>query len=74
MMCIFITTFHVILTTAAGKSKQWPYMLDYVAVKVPPEDWSDASIAWWYGLVALATGFVHVRLETLPLSFFNLVY
>jgi len=59
-MCIFVTTFHVILTTAAEKSRQWPYMLDYVAVTVPPIDWSDASIAWWYGLVALATGFVHI--------------
>ena len=32
MMCIFITTFRVILSTASQKSKQWPYMLDYVAV------------------------------------------
>lgn len=59
MMCIFITTFHVILSTASQKSKEWPYMLDYVAVQVPPIQWSDASIAWWYGLAALATGFVH---------------
>jgi len=60
MMCIFVTTFHVILSTASSRSKQWPYMLDYLAVDVPPTDWSDASIAWWYGLVALATGFVHI--------------
>lgn len=59
-MCIFVTTFHVILSTASEKSREWPYMLDYVAVQVPPDDWNDASIAWWYGLVALATGFVHI--------------
>jgi hypothetical protein len=61
LLMAFITSFHVILTEASARSREWPYMLDYVAIEIPPDSWTYVTIAWWYGILALASGLVHVR-------------
>ena len=66
MLMVFITSFHVILTHAAVRSRQWPYMLDYVAISIPPDNWNSIAIAWWYGLLALGSGLVHVSTTSSP--------
>ncbi|KZS88888.1 hypothetical protein SISNIDRAFT_528646 [Sistotremastrum niveocremeum HHB9708] len=70
MLLCLVLSFNVILTTAANKSREWPYMLDYVAVEIPPDNWGTVSIACWYVLEAVVAGIVHIT----HIQFLTLLY
>ncbi len=48
------------MTRSADNADVWPYDLDYVAVIVPPLDWSPAQNAAWFFLQALNNAFANV--------------
>ncbi|OBZ69865.1 hypothetical protein A0H81_10275 [Grifola frondosa] len=67
-----IATVHVILSTATVQSRTWPYMLNYVAVDIPPmEDntgWTTAELAAWLLMNATTSGLIqitHIQFLTL---------
>lgn len=55
-------TLGVVLHQVHQRSRVWPYMLDYVAVVVPSDQWSETKEAWWYVMESTTSGLVHVRL------------
>lgn len=53
-----VSTVYVVMSTVDGQSQTWPYMLNYVAVNIPPEaseGWSLAGRAAWL-LMQATTG------------------
>lgn len=50
----------VILHHCGETSDQWPYDLDYVAVKVPGPSWTTGEEAAWYLLQAICNGLANV--------------
>jgi hypothetical protein len=55
-------TLSVILTSVRKTSRQWPYMLDYVAVDVPLANWTIVDNGLWYTLDATTSGLAHVMI------------
>jgi hypothetical protein len=53
-------TLSVILGSVLDTSREWPYMLNYVAVNIPLDNWSDLDNGWWYALDAVTSGLAHV--------------
>jgi len=53
-------TLSVILASVHTTSRQWPYMLDYVAVDVPLANWTIVDNGLWYTLDAVTSGLAHV--------------
>lgn len=53
-------TLSVILGDVLGTSREWPYMLNYVAVDIPLQSWSQLDSGWWYTLDAITSGLAHV--------------
>ncbi|KAG8830074.1 hypothetical protein FRC17_005495 [Serendipita sp. 399] len=49
----------VILGAAHGTSREWPYMLNYVAVDVPLQNWTQIESGLWYTLDAVTSGLAH---------------
>ncbi|KAG8765436.1 hypothetical protein FRC16_008044, partial [Serendipita sp. 398] len=49
----------VILGSAHGTSREWPYMLNYVAVDVPLTNWTKLESGLWYTLDAVTSGLAH---------------
>lgn len=50
-----IASLHVIMSTASDESKTWPYMLNYLAVDLPPQTakgWSTAELMAWLFMMA----------------------
>lgn len=43
---------------------QWPYDLEYVAVKVPKASWTSGEEAGWYLLQAICNGLANVGFVT----------
>lgn len=62
LLVSLILTLVVVLHSSYAKSRQWPYMLDYVAVTVPLSNWSQTALVFWYTLQAVVSGIVNVRL------------
>lgn len=66
LLISLIATIHVVLSTSFTESKQWPYMLSYIAVNVPPSeetnvnDWSVAERATWLVMNASTSGLIQV--------------
>jgi hypothetical protein len=58
LLISLIATLWLVLTTAHAASSEWPYMLDYIAITVPPSTWSDAKKTWWYIMQATTSGIV----------------
>jgi hypothetical protein len=58
-------TLSVILSDAHSTSREWPYMLNYVAVDVPLTNWTQVGAGWWYALDAVTSGLAHVSGLTL---------
>ena len=60
-----IATLHVVLSTTMLESQNWPYMLTYLAVDIPPlheiEGWSTAELAAWLIMNATTSGLIQVR-------------
>ncbi|KAJ7593739.1 hypothetical protein C8J56DRAFT_420604 [Mycena floridula] len=44
LLISLIATLHVVLSSNLEESKQWPYMLSYIAVRIPPM--VDAPVGW----------------------------
>jgi len=59
-----IATLHVVLSTTMLESQNWPYMLTYLAVDIPPlhqtEGWSTAELAAWLIMNATTSGLIQV--------------
>ena len=59
-----IATLHVVLQAASLESRQWPYMLNYVAVDIPPlqerDDWTSGELAAWLLMNATTSALIQV--------------
>lgn len=67
LLISLIATIHVVLSQTLAQSELWPYMLNYIAVNVPPpldgEDadmWSMAERATWLVMNASTSGLIQV--------------
>ncbi|KAI0774811.1 hypothetical protein BD413DRAFT_454794, partial [Trametes elegans] len=67
-----IASMHVILSSTIEQSLQWPYMLDYIAVDIPPltdnTDWEMGELAAWLLMNATTSGLIqitHIQFLTL---------
>ncbi|KAF8706698.1 hypothetical protein RHS03_04806, partial [Rhizoctonia solani] len=63
-------TLIVVLKHAHERSKGWPYMLDYVAVDIPSDQWTDTQEAWWLVMESTTSGLVHIT----HIQFLTLLY
>lgn len=59
-----IASLRLILSNAGEESSQWPYMLNYIAVGVPPQvdntQWNTAGLAAWLLMNATTSGLIQV--------------
>jgi hypothetical protein len=67
LLISLIATIHVVLSATASESSNWPYMLSYLAVNLPPLDqdldleiWSMAERATWLVMNATTSGLIQV--------------
>lgn len=66
LLISLIATLHVVLSATMQESTQWPYMLSYIAVNVPPLDlgepvgWSVAERATWLIMNATTSVLIQV--------------
>ncbi|KAI0359556.1 hypothetical protein OH77DRAFT_1420077 [Trametes cingulata] len=67
-----IATMHVVLSSTIEQSLRWPYMLDYIAVDIPPlednADWEMGELAAWLLMNATVSGLIqitHIQFLTL---------
>ncbi|KAI0645160.1 hypothetical protein C8Q79DRAFT_755930 [Trametes meyenii] len=67
-----IATMHVVLSSTIDQSLRWPYMLDYIAVDIPPlednTDWEMGELAAWLLMNATTSGLIqitHIQFLTL---------
>ncbi|EMD32926.1 hypothetical protein CERSUDRAFT_118356 [Gelatoporia subvermispora B] len=75
-----VATIHVIMSTVSAQSREWPYMLDYIAVNIPPltpepnqfinGNWTTAGLAAW--LLMNAT--VGMLIQLTHIQFLTLLY
>lgn len=65
LLISLIATLRVILQTATDESRQWPYMLNYIAVDIPPlqdkAGWSTGELAAWLLMNATTSALIQVR-------------
>lgn len=67
LLISLIATLHVVLSATLDESENWPYMLSYIAVNVPPLDidenigWTSAERATWLIMNATTSGLIQVR-------------
>ena len=57
---------HIVFKTVDAESRSWPYMLNYVAVDIPPSppvymNWPTANLAAWFLMTATCAGLIQVR-------------
>lgn len=68
-----IATLNVVLAATQGESKQWPYMLSYIAVKTPPDadttSWTFPERAMWLVMNAATSGLIQVRNKCITPTF-----
>ncbi|KAK7057638.1 hypothetical protein R3P38DRAFT_3384953 [Favolaschia claudopus] len=78
LLISLVATLHVVLSVAQTESSQWPYMLRYVAVDVPPlEEDDEAKHAWtavqratWMVMNASTSGLIQIT----HIQFLTLLY
>jgi len=76
LLISLVATLHVVLAATECESQQWPYMLSYIAVNVPPLDtsvtggWSLAEKAVWSVLNASTSGLIQIT----HIQFLTLLY
>lgn len=67
-----IATLHVVTAATMLESKNWPYMLTYLAVDIPPLDdtsgWTTAELAAWLIMNAVTSGLIQVCFDQFHLS------
>ncbi|KAF7351025.1 MFS domain-containing protein [Mycena sanguinolenta] len=75
LLISLVATLHVVLSATQKESGQWPYMLSYVAVNVPPLDnstngWSLTQKATWLVMNASTSGLIQIT----HIQFLTLLY
>ncbi|KAJ7198606.1 hypothetical protein GGX14DRAFT_470002 [Mycena pura] len=75
LLISLVATLHVVLAATMDESQQWPYMLSYIAVNVPPTDssatgWSLAEKATWLVMNASTSGLIQIT----HIQFLTLLY
>ncbi|TFK21994.1 hypothetical protein FA15DRAFT_681894 [Coprinopsis marcescibilis] len=78
LLISLIATIHVVLSATFAQSERWPYMLDYIAVNVPPpldtqvdtNVWSMAERATWLVMNASTSGLIQIT----HIQFLTLLY
>ncbi|KAF7428802.1 hypothetical protein PC9H_008034 [Pleurotus ostreatus] len=80
LLISLIATLHVVLSATLDESKNWPYMLSYIAVDVPPSDssmseehgkeWTTAEKATWMVMNASTSGLIQIT----HIQFLTLLY
>lgn len=67
LLISLIATIHVVLSASFTESKQWPYMLSYISVNIPPceagtsvSDWSLGERVTWLIMNASTSGLIQV--------------
>ncbi|KAJ7104538.1 hypothetical protein C8R43DRAFT_1081159 [Mycena crocata] len=75
LLISLVATLHLVLAAAQNESRQWPYMLSYIAVNVPPLDsstsgWSLAEKATWLVMNASTSGLIQIT----HIQFLTLLY
>ncbi|KAG8963172.1 hypothetical protein FRC03_003319 [Tulasnella sp. 419] len=71
LLISLISTLIVILQTTYHKSREWPYMLDYIAVSIPRQNsWSQAQRVCWYIMSATTSALVNIT----HIQFLTLLY
>ena len=67
LLTSLIATLHVVLQEASLESRQWPYMLNYVAVDIPPlqekSGWTSGELAAWLLMNATTSALIQVRIR-----------
>ncbi|KAI0943893.1 hypothetical protein AcV7_001856 [Taiwanofungus camphoratus] len=66
-------TLHVVLSAVTQESRTWPYMLNYVAVDIPPFGdlgWSMSELAAWMLMTATTAGIIQIT----HIQFLTLLY
>jgi hypothetical protein len=70
LLISLIATLYVVLNAALDESMEWPYMLSYIAVNVPPSEdrggWSLAELVTWMVMNASTSGLVQVSFPASP--------
>lgn len=68
LLVSLIATLHVVLDTATQESREWPYMLTYIAVDIPPlqdqestAGWRTGELAAWLLMNATTSALIQVR-------------
>ena len=71
LLVSLIATLHVVLGAATDESRQWPYMLTYIAVDIPPlqlqesqEGWQPGELAAWLLMNATTSALIQVSPST----------
>ncbi|KAJ2928612.1 hypothetical protein H1R20_g8471, partial [Candolleomyces eurysporus] len=78
LLISLIATIHVVLSATLAESERWPYMLNYIAVNVPPpldtefdsDMWSTAERATWLVMNASTSGLIQIT----HIQFLTLLY
>ncbi|KAL0065429.1 hypothetical protein AAF712_007493 [Marasmius tenuissimus] len=77
LLISLIATINVVLHQSIAESDEWPYMVSYMAVPVPPTDdlenpgeWSSAEKATW----AIMTATISVLVQITHIQFLGLLY
>ncbi|KIP04101.1 hypothetical protein PHLGIDRAFT_110075, partial [Phlebiopsis gigantea 11061_1 CR5-6] len=74
LLVSLIATLNVVLDTATNESRQWPYMLTYIAVDIPPlqlpdrTGWKQGELAAWLLMNATTSALIqitHIQFLTL---------
>lgn len=72
LLISLIATLHVVLAASIRESYEWPYMLSYLGVDIPPlaqgqdaDDlgWTSIEIATWLVMNATTSGLIQVKLS-----------
>ncbi|KIY65322.1 hypothetical protein CYLTODRAFT_492428 [Cylindrobasidium torrendii FP15055 ss-10] len=77
LLVSIIATLNVVLSATAKESQQWPFMLSYIAVKVPPLDGYSDAVGWstverttWLLMNATTSGLIQIT----HIQFLTLLY
>lgn len=64
LLTSLIATLHLVLQDSTNDSRQWPYMLNYIAVDIPPlrdnTGWSSGELAAWLLMNAATSALIQV--------------
>ncbi|KAF7792728.1 hypothetical protein EIP86_003826 [Pleurotus ostreatoroseus] len=68
LLTSLIATLHVVLQASTNESQQWPYMLNYLAVDIPPLQWgggwSPGELTAWLLMNATTSALIQLYQRT----------